>query len=477
MALVVYQAVYYFRLKYQKLNLPPRVPYSLPLVGHSLYLAWDANRFIDWCTKKYGEVFDIDLFGGPVTIASGRAGEEVLKADPEYLSLEEGILKDVLHLHYAIGKTTFEIGFHANPVVARQAIPKNKMGNFTKDILIGLDQGLNNLLSDDKEVIINNPSQFLQRFVAHMSVPTLVGGEVGTNKYVIESFAAFTGDITGNIATLMLIPKFLHGWVLPYLQSFHRHRVIMAEHMVPVVRARRAQVEAGKEFDPSQQTFLQGLIEYEKPDGTKYTDEELAEAVLLIAFASVHTTSMNLSFCLYWLIARPDLKDKMVAEIQQVLGDEPITSDKLDEMTFLDNFVREVLRQGVDKLANGKKVLKTFTFNNGFQVPKGRLIESTNRQMNLGLNVNRAAIDKMDPSASVNRAATTPSRDFVSFGLGKHLCPGRFFAVHEIKLSLITILQRYDIDTASGKKPHPIKYFAGVIALNCEEPLKFTKKL
>jgi hypothetical protein len=53
---------------------------------------------------------------------------------------------------------------------------------------------------------------------------------------------------------------------------------------------------------------------------------------------------------------------------------------------------------------------------------------------------------------------------------------GRFFAVREIEISLVYILKNYDVDTVSGKKPHPIANIGGTIATTCDEPLIFTPK-
>lgn len=53
---------------------------------------------------------------------------------------------------------------------------------------------------------------------------------------------------------------------------------------------------------------------------------------------------------------------------------------------------------------------------------------------------------------------------------------GRFFAIQEIMMSLIYLLKHYDIDTASGKKPHPVSSIANIHVTNCEEPLIFTPK-
>ena len=86
-------------------------------------------------------------------------------------------------------------------------------------------------------------------------------------------------------------------------------------------------------------------------------------------------------------------------------------------------------------------------------------------------------VNSLDLESSKNKSSTAVSREFVTFGLGKHLCTGRFFAVHEIKLALITLLRQYTITTVSGKQPLPVQYISGVIARNCLDPLKLTKKI
>ncbi|CDH58333.1 cytochrome p450 [Lichtheimia corymbifera JMRC:FSU:9682] len=479
--LTLYNLISYVNSKRQKLHLPPRVAYGLPLVGHLPYILYDGSRFLDWCVDKYGEVFDLSFPSGVVTVTSGRSAEEALKADSKDLSLEKGVLEDTLFMHYVFDPMTFEVAFNVNPGVAKDVVAASMMPTYTAGILRGLDRAIEERLGGKDRVVIDKPSQFLQRFVGYMSVPTLLGDELETNREVIQSFAEFTGDVTNNVAVFLTVPNFLHRFILPYLQRVHHHRQVMRDHVMPVVRARRQKMrEAEARGEPHNlpKNFLQGLTEYKKPDGSQYEDDEVARTVLMIAFAAVHTTSMNLSFCLHWLMARPDLKAALEKEIQQVIGDGPITDEGLKQMTFLDQFVRESLRQSVDKLANSKKVLpeQGYTFQNGYQVPQYRVVQSMNRQLNLGLNVNREDIKDMDPNASGTKSSTTPSRDFVTFGLGRHLCPGRFFAVHEIKLSLITLLRKYEINTLSGKPPKPVQYLMGYVAVNSEEPIVFTKK-
>jgi hypothetical protein len=95
--ITVYNLMGYIKEKRQNLNLPPKVPFGLPLVGHLPYLLFMPNKFIDWCNAKYGEAYTINNFGKPTTIVNGSLAREALKADSSDLSMEEGTVKRKFH--------------------------------------------------------------------------------------------------------------------------------------------------------------------------------------------------------------------------------------------------------------------------------------------------------------------------------------------------------------------------------------------
>ena len=45
----------------------------------------------------------------------------------------------------------------------------------------------------------------------------------------------------------------------------------------------------------------------------------------------------------------------------------------------------------------------------------------------------------------IHQSATAGGDTFLAFGFGKHMCPGRFFAVNEMKLMLAIMIKNYDI--------------------------------
>lgn len=91
--IALYNLSAYLNTKRQKLNLPPTVPYGLPLVGHSLYLMFMPSKFLDWCNKNYGEVYNLNVLGKIMTVASGKSAEEAMKSDTADLSLDHGVVR------------------------------------------------------------------------------------------------------------------------------------------------------------------------------------------------------------------------------------------------------------------------------------------------------------------------------------------------------------------------------------------------
>lgn len=49
------------------------------------------------------------------------------------------------------------------------------------------------------------------------------------------------------------------------------------------------------------------------------------------------------------------------------------------------------------------------------------------------------------------KSAVTLDDHFLGFGTGRHGCPGRFFAVHEMKLMVAQMLLNYDVDYVKVK--------------------------
>ena len=112
-------------------------------------------------------------------------------------------------------------------------------------------------------------------------------------------------------------------------------------------------------------------------------------------------------------------------------------------------------------------VLKDFTFSNGTTVPAGSfvLVPMLAMYQDDSLFPSASTFDAFrfsklrdQPGQENRHQFTSTSPQHINFGHGKHACPGRFFANHEIKLLLAYVLLNYDVKMREGVVPKATWY-------------------
>ncbi len=148
-------------------------------------------------------------------------------------------------------------------------------------------------------------------------------------------------------------------------------------------------------------------------------------------------------------------------------GNPFLAKSSFAKMVLLDSFIKESQRcnpigfHGVER-----RVMVDYTFSNGLRLPKGtaisfpygrlptrtkhvRLVRSTTRVRATLAPKSLTATGMQDsgafPAARRVTETVTTGSDAGNFGHGPHACPGRFFAIYEIKALLIELLLQYDI--------------------------------
>lgn len=133
---------------------------------------------------------------------------------------------------------------------------------------------------------------------------------------------------------------------------------------------------------------------------------------------------------------------------------------------MLDSLIRETLRyQPITPQGLIRQVVKPggVTTPDGVFLPEGTHIHSLVKHMHHDTDIFGEGADSFDPfrfyhppasssssQSSLNqerkqKIAVQVSADYLPWGLGKHACPGRFFAVHVMKLILGHLFSEYDL--------------------------------
>jgi len=226
---------------------------------------------------------------------------------------------------------------------------------------------------------------------------------------------------------------------------------------------------------------------YEAKDVEKSV-EGLARRLLMVNLASIHSTSLTVTQVLYRLLSHPEYIEPLRQEVEAAVAEEGWTKAGMDKMRKIDSFLRETQRVDPDSLVMSIRLtLCPFTFSNGATIPANTLVAlplnaiDTNEEIYPnpyefdGFRFSKLC-DK-DGNAVVNRhQAIATSSDHLTFGVGRHACPGRFFAVNEIKALIAHIIVTYDFKFEEGKGA-PSKRHAGLFRTPRDAEVLFKKRL
>ncbi|KAE8745657.1 Cytochrome P450 CYP301 [Frankliniella occidentalis] len=180
------------------------------------------------------------------------------------------------------------------------------------------------------------------------------------------------------------------------------------------------------------------------------TDRKLAYVLALdLILVGIDTISMAVCSILYQLATRPEVQDKMFAELERVLPDPdtPLTARHLDQLAYTKGFVKEVLRMYSTVIGNGRTLTQDMTIC-GYRIPKGvQLVFPTVVTGNMPRYAGRADeflperwIKGHDASLDVHPFASLP------YGYGARMCLGRRFADLEMHVLLAKLVRKFRLE-------------------------------
>ncbi|KAI1184786.1 cytochrome P450 [Nemania serpens] len=255
--------------------------------------------------------------------------------------------------------------------------------------------------------------------------------------------------------------RWLARWREPAAIAVLANKKRAAELVAPILQQRQVSTTA----DDTISDGIQWLRNIAGKRGKKAVD--LADEELFLGIASIHSTSASVLSILYDLADYPDATRKIMAEVEEVrsrLKNGIWTKTALMELGKLDSFMKESQRlHPLGCITVQRTAVKPYAFKDGFKLPKDAHIAFPNLELNLDEIIYEDAANfhpwrfleirqRDDPSKF---HFTYVSEKSINFGAGTHACPGRFFASAEIKMVLIHILTRYDVQWADGGRRPP----------------------
>ncbi|GAB1316846.1 hypothetical protein MFIFM68171_07056 [Madurella fahalii] len=310
-----------------------------------------------------------------------------------------------------------------------------------------------------------NINQKLLRIVALVSGRVFIGPELSRSEEYLDAAINYTVELMQARRAIELVRPWLRPFKasrLPEVRKLGRRMAQADRFLRPIVAARRRMMDSEKPDD-----MLQWIMDAQDKF-KQYTTEELARIQLGISFAAIHTTTLTTTNAFYNLAAYPEYIPELREEIRSVLAEHGgvYTSSALQAMKKLDSFLKETMRFHPAGLASfSRKVNKGFTLSNGQAVPAGVIIEVPADAVAHDPDVfpepgkfdpwrfyrlRQHAREEGEAEAAAQNQFVSVNPNVLTFGYGRHACPGRFFAANEIKMIVANTLLMYDIKLPEG---------------------------
>ncbi|EUC28925.1 hypothetical protein COCCADRAFT_40635 [Bipolaris zeicola 26-R-13] len=195
---------------------------------------------------------------------------------------------------------------------------------------------------------------------------------------------------------------------------------------------------------------------------TQRTDQKLdiVGFQLAISMAAIHNTSGHLFTALWCLIAHPKYISLLREEAISVLKEYGWTRQALARLKLQDAVHEECMRilRGNLRTARRQVVKGNLTFSDGFTIPNSRRFFVMPPADYQGENEEfypERWLEKQEEGQANKYSFITVNLENPEFGIGKHACPGRWFANDEMKIALCILLLRYDWKATPGM-PKPL---------------------
>jgi len=299
----------------------------------------------------------------------------------------------------------------------------------------------------------------LMRYTVDVTAGLAFGADINTLESDVEVIQDHLDCIFPALQRRLLAP-------FPYWRRFkfksdrelERHVEALRVAVAGFIAQARARIAADPQRRERPQNLIETMVVERDREGSPLDDADVAGNVLTMLLAGEDTTANTLAWLVYLLHRHPDALALARDEVDRVLGPggAPERHEQLAELPVLEACAHEAMRlKPVAPLILSQALRDTVVAD--IAIPRGTI---------LMLLMRPGAVDpqrfadpaRFDPrrwlegDAAVHAPASA-RRASMPFGAGPRLCPGRYLAMHEIKIALAMLLAQFDIeavDTPDG---------------------------
>ncbi|KAK1580158.1 cytochrome P450 [Colletotrichum navitas] len=204
-----------------------------------------------------------------------------------------------------------------------------------------------------------------------------------------------------------------------------------------------------KEHPSTRKDLLSAMLNGVDPKtGQKMTDTSIIDNLITFLIAGHETTSGLLSFVFYQLLQNPAAYRKAQQEVDEVIGQGPITIHHLSKLPYLNAILRETLRLSSTVPAFGIEAKEETLIAGKYRVKKGEPLVAVLGKAHVDPVVYGDDAKEFKPERMLDENFERIQKEFPNswkpFGNGLRGCIGRPFAWQEALLAVAMLLQNFN---------------------------------
>jgi len=183
-------------------------------------------------------------------------------------------------------------------------------------------------------------------------------------------------------------------------------------------------------------------------------DQQIRDEIATLFLAGYETTSITLSWAMYYLGQNPEMMAKLQAEVDEALAARQPTVADLRNLPYTRMVVEESMRLRPPSYWLPRTAAEDDEID-GYRIPAGTNVVSLTYMYHHHPEQWKNA-DEFDPERfTPENSARRHKFAFIPFGAGQRMCIGRDFAMMEGQLALAMVMQRFKVTAVPGHITKP----------------------
>jgi len=290
----------------------------------------------------------------------------------------------------------------------------------------------------------------MEKVTLAIAAKTLFDEDAGADAQdVSRALQTLQEEFAARFGSVMILP-----WWIPTRQATRVRRAVRRLNEI-IYRFMEHRKSGGDHKNDLLSLLLRARDE---DDGRGMDDKQIRDEAMTLFLAGHETTALGLSWTWYLLARHPHVEQRLLAELNEVLGGRAPTAADVPALPYTEQVLLESMRIFPPIYAIGREALVDCEIG-GYRVPRGLTIIMPQWVVQR----DERFFDKPDEFRperwTEDFKHQLPKFAYFPFGGGPRICIGNTFALIEMTLVLATIAQQFSFRTLPGQQVTPLASF------------------